>query len=171
MQLKLDNRFRRRLEGRFGKFRFEVGVLEDGPHFEPRRGKRGLKGADVRSAYAGGPIRKKSSSAGPLTVAQVSEANRERLGFNYIVEPFKKRTSDIIKFSNEFFKLAFGKTEKKRAENLLQAIVRNPILRGDYGSNSKLTMKIKGFDRIMIDTAQLFKALKARCTVKGGRNV
>lgn len=169
MQLKLDKRFRKRLEGRFGKFRFEVGVLQDGPHFEARRGKRGLKGADVRSSYAGGPIRRRSGQAGPLTVAQVSEANRERLGFNYIVEPFKKRTSDIVKFSNEFFRLAFGKTEKKRAENLLQAIVRNPILRGDYGSNGKLAVRIKGFDRLMIDTAQLFKALKARCTVRSSR--
>ncbi len=166
MQLKLDSRFRKRVEGRFGRYRFEVGVLENGPHYEPRRGKPGLKGEDVKSAYAGGPIRKKSANAGDLTIAEVSEANRARLGFNYLIVPFKKRTSDIIKFSNEFFKLAFGRSEKRRAENLLQAIVRNPILRGDYGSNSKLTIKIKGFDRIMIDTAQLFKAIKAKCTVR-----
>jgi hypothetical protein len=171
MQLKLDSRFRKRVEGRFGKYRFEVGVLQDGPHREARRGVRGLKGADVRSSYAGGPIRKKSTKESGLTIAQVSEENRIRLGFNYLTEPFKKRTSDIIKFSNEFFRLAFGRSQKKRAENLLQAIVRNPILRGDYGSNSKITVKIKGFDRKMIDTAQLFKALKARCTVKGGSSV
>lgn len=170
MQLKLDKRFRKRVEGRFGRFRFEVGVLEDGPHYAPRVGKRGLKGADVRSSYAGGPIRKKSAQA-VTTIAQVSRENRERLGFNYLIAPFKKRTSDIIKFSNEFFRLAFGRTQKRRAENLLQAIVRNPILRGDYGSNSKLTIKIKGFDRIMIDTAQLFKALKAKCTEGARKDV
>jgi hypothetical protein len=163
MQLKLDDRFKKRVEGRFGRYRFEVGVLEDGPHYEAKRGQRGLKGRDVITAYAGGPVRRKSSQDAGVTIAQVSEENRLRLGFNYLIQPFKKRTSDIIKFSNEFFKLAFGRSEKKRAENLLQAIVRNPILRGDYGSNSKLTIKIKGFDRKMIDTAQLFKALKAKC--------
>ncbi len=166
MQLKIDPRFQKNIAGRFGKYRFEVGVLQDGPHKEPRIGKRGLKGEDVKSTYAGGPVRKKSNRVGALTIAQVSAANRDHLGFNYLLEPFKKRTSDIVKFSTEFFRLAFGRSEKKRAENLLQAIVRNPILRGDYGSNAALTKKIKGFDRKMIDTAQLFKAIKAICKVR-----
>jgi hypothetical protein len=47
-------------------------------------------------------------------------------------------------------------------ENLAQAIIRNPILRGDYGSNSALTRKIKGFDRFMFDTGQLFQSIKAK---------
>jgi hypothetical protein len=166
MDLKIKPGFQKRVEGIFGKYDFQVGVLEDGAHREPKRGKRGLKGADVLSSYAGGPIRKKSTTAGALTISEVSEANRLRLGVNYLTEPFKKKSSDIIQFSQAFFKLAFGRGEKKRAENLLQAIVRNPILRGDYGHNSKLTQKIKGFDRKMIDTAQLFKAIKAMCRVK-----
>jgi translation initiation factor 1 (eIF-1/SUI1) len=166
--LSLDKRFKKNLSGRFGKYSFEVGVLEDSVHRDPKRGARGQGGQDVISAYAGGPIRKAGRS-GAKTVTEVSKANSERLGFNYLTEPFKKKTSDIIKFSNEFFKMAFGKSEKKRCENLLQAIVRNPILRGDYGSNSALTQKIKGFDRGMIDTAQLFKALKAKCTIRGGK--
>lgn len=169
MQLKLSKGFQQRVEGMFGKYQFEVGILEDGPHYEPRRGARGLKGQDVITNYAGGPVRKKSRKVGPLTIAQVSQANRERLGFNYLTEPFKKKSSDIIKFTNEFFRVVFGKSQKRRAENLLQAVVRNPILRGDYGGNSALTKKIKGFDRKMIDTAQLFKAIKAICRVKGGR--
>jgi hypothetical protein len=97
----------------------------------------------------------------------VSQSNRERLGFNYLTKPFEERTSDIIKFSNEFFKLAFGRSQEKRVVNLLQAIVRNPILRGEYGGpNSALTKRIKGFNRPMIDTAQLFKALRARIKIK-----
>jgi hypothetical protein len=102
-----------------------------------------------------------------MSISQVSKENRERLGFNYLQRPFKDRSSEIVKFTREFFKLAFGKSEKKRAENLLQAVVRNPMLRGDYGPNAPLTKKIKGFDRAMIDTAQLFKAIKAVCKVRG----
>jgi hypothetical protein len=168
MNITLNPKFRKNLEGRFGKYSFEVGVIEDGPHKEAKRGARGLKGKDVIGSFAGGPIRKKSTLNSALTIAEVSEANRERMGINYLTEPFKKTGSDIIKFTQEFFRLAFGGTEKRRAENLLQAVVRNPILRGDYGSNSALTKKIKGFDRKMIDTAQLFKAIKAVCKVRSG---
>lgn len=168
MQLKLDRRFKKNLNGIFGKYSFEVGVLDDGPHKVAARGERGNKGQDVLSKYAGGPVRKKTRQDSGLTLSEISKRNREHLGFNYLLEPFKKRSSDIVKFSNEFFKLAFGKSEKKRAENLLQAIVRNPILRGDYGNNSPITQKIKGFDRLMIDTGQLFKSIKAKCKVSGG---
>ena len=168
MKITLDKRFKDKLKGRFGKYEFEVGVLVDGPHKDARKGARGLGGADVISQYAGGPVRKKSTQSSQ-TIAEVSKANRDRLGFNYLSEPFTKQTSDIVKFTREFFRLAFGKSEKRRAENLLQAIVRNPILRGEYGPNGELTQKIKGFDRAMIDTGQLFKNLKAFCRVKGGK--
>ncbi len=166
MHLKLDSRFKKHVEGLFGKYSFQVGILDDGPHKLARRGARGLKGQDVISTYAGGPVRKKSSQDGGQTISEVSAANRDRLGFNYLTEPFKKKSSDIIKFTQAFLRMAFGSSEKRRSENLLQAIVRNPILRGEYGPNSALTQKIKGFDRAMIDTAQLFKSIKAVCKVK-----
>jgi hypothetical protein len=165
MLIKLDSRFKKKVQGLFGKYTFEVGVLEDGPHKLAKRGAPGLKGKDVLKTFAGGPARKISNKPSGLSISDVSKANRDRLGKNYLSEPFKKRSSDIIKFSNTFFNLVFGRSQKKRAENLLQAIVRNPILRGEYGHNSKLTQKIKGFDRSMIDTAQLFKAIKAVCKV------
>lgn len=167
MQIKLDSRFQKHVKGMFGKYSFEVGVLDDKAHKKPKLGQRGLKGEDVISNYAGGPVRKSSNIESGLAISDVSKANRDRMGFNYLTQPFKRRSSDIIKFSNEFFKLVFGRSQKKRAENLLQAIVRNPILRGEYGPNGPMTKKIKGFDRAMIDTAQLFKALTARCKVKG----
>lgn len=166
INLKLDKKFKKNVQGIFGKYEFEVGVLQDKSHMTPMTGQRGLHGQDVISNYASGPIRKASSKDSGLAISDVSKSMRDRLGFNYLQKPFQKRSSDIIKFSNEFFKLVFGKSEKRRCENLLQAIVRNPMLRGDYGKNSDLTKKIKGFDRYMIDTAQLFKAIKAKCTVK-----
>jgi hypothetical protein len=166
MILKLDGRFKKNVAGRFGKYTFEVGVLDDAAYKKPAIGKRGLHGADVLTSYAGGPARKATSVDSGMNVSDISKANRDRLGFNYLSKPFSKKSSDIIKFTNEFFKLAFGRSQKRRAENLLQAIVRNPILRGDYGHNSPLTQKIKGFDRQMIDTSQLFQAIKAKCKVR-----
>lgn len=166
MQLKLDAKFKDNLRGRFGKYDFQVGILKDGLHRDPKRGVRGQGGKDVISSYAGGPVRKASTQSNGAKISEVSASNRKRLGFNYLTAPFKVRSSDIVKFMGEFFKLAFGRSQKKRAENLLQAVVRNPILRGDYGSNSSLTQRIKGFDRNMIDTAQLFKSITASCRVR-----
>lgn len=166
MEIKLNKKFKKNIQGKFGKYLFEVGVLEDKAYKKAKVGQRGLKGQDVIGTYASGPVRKLSTTQSGMNISDVSKANRDRLGFNYLMKPFEKRSDDIIKFSNEFFKLVFGRSQKKRAENLLQAIVRNPMLRGDYGKNSELTKKIKGFDRYMIDTAQLFKAIVARCTVK-----
>lgn len=146
----------------------QVGILEDAPHFEPKeRGKGAANFRSNLSKYAGGDVRKKSTTAGPLTIAGVSAANRERLQINYLTEPFKHRDSQIIQFSTAFFKMASGKATsmRKRCENLLQAIVRNPILRGEYGKQARSTTRSKGFYRPMIDTAQLFKSIKA--SVKG----
>ncbi len=175
MNIELDKRFKKNVQGIFGKYEFQVGVLEDGPHFKPKRGVIGLKGQDVIKTYAGGPARMQTRTPSGQSLSDVSKSLRKNLGFNYLSEPFQKGNvagqKDILNFTKEFFKLAFGRSQKKRAENLLQAIVRNPMLRGNYGSNSTLTKKIKGFDRKTIDTAQLFKAITALCKVKGGKNV
>lgn len=165
MQLKLGKNFAERVQARYDRFQMEVGILEDGPHKEPAERPAGAENfQDNIGRYAGGPVRKKSRIDGPLTIAQVSAENRARLDLNYLTEPFKKRDSDIIKFSEAFFKMASGRagSMKKRVENLLQAIVRNPILRGEYGKQARSTTKEKGFYRPMIDTAQLFKAIKAK---------
>ncbi len=164
MRIELSKRFAKRVEGLFGKYNFEVGVLNDGPHYEPRERERGQGFELILSTYAGGPTRKRTRTT-TKTIGEVSKANRERLGFNYLSEPFKNRSSEIIKFSQAFFDLVFGRSQQKRCENLLQAIVRNPILRGEYGPQKRVTINEKGFDRPMIDTGQLFKAIRAQAKV------
>lgn len=165
MRLKLGKNFGERVQARYDRFQMEVGVLEDGPHKQAMERQAGAENFQENiGRYAGGPVRKKSKEAGPLSIAAVSAANRERTGINYLTEPFKKKDSDIIKFSEAFFKMASGRSSsmKKRVENLLQAIVRNPILRGEYGKQARSTTREKGFYRPMIDTAQLFKAIRAK---------
>jgi hypothetical protein len=160
--LKLDRRFVNNAKGFIEAYSFEVGILDDKPHRMAMRGQRGLKGKDVLSSYAGGPVRKASRQKSDKSVAAVSKELRENLGKNYMTEPFNRKSSDIVRFSKRFFDVVKGKSQPKRLENLLQAIVRNPILKGSYGNNSALTKRIKGFDRLMIDTGQLFKAIKAK---------
>jgi hypothetical protein len=168
VEIKLNPKFRKKVEGMFGKYQFQVGILEDKPHFLPKRGAPGKKGQDVLKRFAGGKARQQSRKDSGMTIAEVSEANRKRMRINYLTQPFKSRAksqADILKFTTEFFKLVFGRSQQKRCENLLQAIVRNPILREEYPKESAITQKIKGFSRPLIDTAQLFKAIRARCKV------
>lgn len=156
IKIQLDKRFKKQAKGIYEKYSFEVGILKDRPHNQAKDKSAGL------SSYAGGPVRKKSQRSSQK-VSDVSEALRKHTGINFYTSPFtSKQNKDILAFTKVFFDLAFGRSEKRRAENMLQAIVRNPILRGDYGRNKSVTAKIKGFNRFMIDTAQLFRNITAR---------
>ncbi len=161
MKIHLDRRFEKQAKGVYEKYDFHVGVLVDGPHKQAVDSSKGLK------SYAGGPARKVSPKPSGETISQVSESLRKHLGINFYTKPFQARKNkDILAFTKAFFDLCAGRSQAKRAENLLQAIVRNPILRGDYGRNKTITARIKGFNRLMIDTAQLFRAITAKVTVK-----
>ena len=134
----------------------EVGILDDKPHKDPLA---------ETTTYAGGPVRKTGRQSSDQTTGDVLISNMERLGINLLSDPFQnEKSTDILRFTQTFLKMALsnGKVGQKRVENLLQAIVRNPILRQQYGSNDLLTQIHKGFNRHLFDTGQMFKAIKAR---------
>lgn len=142
-----------------GKYSFEVGILEDG-------GTR--KGVPkTMSTYAGGPVRSGRKDGGSMNDRARDLIQR----YGWLRKPFTKESNSAIReFANNYVKeigKQHGTPNKKRLENLMQAIVRNPILRGDYGHNSPVTVKIKGFDRVMIDTGTFFRAIKAKLVTNG----
>lgn len=160
VQIKLDRSFMKQAKGKFEKYEFQVGILQDADHKKAMDAAAGLK------SYAGGPSRKASNQSSGKTISEVSEDLRKRIGVNFYIHPFSsKKNQDVLNFVKSFFELCTGRTQSTRAENLLQAIVRNPILRGDYGKNTAQTVKIKGFNRFMIDTGQLFRAIRAKVKV------
>jgi hypothetical protein len=160
MLIKLDRRFSKQAKGVFEKYEFQVGIIQDSPHKQAIDQSKGLK------SYAGGPARKTSNKNSGMTISEVSQDLRKRTGINFYTKPFSsKKNKDILQFVKVFFDLCAGRTQAKRVENLLQAIVRNPILRGDYGKNTPNTAKTKGFNRFMIDTAQLFRAITSKVKV------
>lgn len=161
VSIKLDRRFAKQAKGVFEKYHFQVGIIQDTQHKQASPASQGLK------SYASGPARKTSNKPSGMTISEVSEDLRKRTGINFYTRPFSsKQNKDILNFVKSFFDLCAGRTQARRAENFLQAIVRNPILRGDYGKNTDQTAKLKGFNRFMIDTAQLFRAITAKVQVK-----
>lgn len=164
LKVELSKGLQKRIRGVFEKYEFEVGVLDDRPHYQAESA--GLFEEQDLKTFAGGPARKISKVKSDLTIGEIFVENMKRLNIDLLREPFKRKDAEINKLIRDFFRFAFGKTEAKRLENTLQAVVRNPILRQEYGPNKGTTADGKGFDRHLIDTAQMFRAIKARVRIK-----
>lgn len=167
MKLELSKGFIQKLKGRVEAYEFELGILQDKPHKEPVHSIMGQEPA--LGSYAGGAVRKTSRINSGKSVGEVLTENMRRLGINLLQAPFKDaNNSEIVKFMGAYLKAITTKSRSiKRVENLLQAVVRNPILRLDYGNNKGRTADAKGFDRHLFDTGQMFKAIRAKAKRKG----
>lgn len=167
MKIDLGSRWGKKLKSKVASVHFEVGILDDKPHRDPVETK--LFDQPLLGSYAGWPVRKASRKSSGQSVGEVFNENQNRLNRNLLLEPFQKKDSQIIKFTNYFLQYIVGRpgTNVKRIENLLQAIVRNPILNKEYGDNNATTADNKGFDRHLFDTGQMFKEIKARMLRKG----
>lgn len=157
MKLTMGNTWHKKMSRQIKGFEFEVGILKDRPHARAKRG-------EIKN-FAGGPARVIARGENvKATIGEIFIFNQARTNTDFLREPFKDRTSDIIKFTQGFLKLAFKHKgiNTRRVENLLQAIVRNPILKLDYGSNTSKQAKTKGFNRHLFDTAQMFRAIRAK---------
>lgn len=157
---KVDARFKRSVQGRYEGHVFQVGILKDGPHRNPRQ-PRSL------TAYRGGPARRPGRKT-TGRISDVSEMMRKR--FHIYTAPFqKKRSRDLLALTKAIGDFLSGKRKTgKRVETALVNVIVNPILKGKYGRNARSTAKAKGFNRLMIDTAQLVKAISARVTRRSG---
>lgn len=184
VSMKIDKRFQKHLRVIFARHAADVGVLEDKPYRLPLTMQQARKNAyrsvlrekektgvtykqnTFKAKYKNflGGLARKTGRRTDGTIAQVSKSLRRNTGINIFIKPFSlPKNRDILVFARRYVESIMRPARpKKRVENLLQAIVRNPILRGDYGRNSRATAKAKGFNRFMIDTGQLFQNIKAR---------
>lgn len=181
VKMKLDGRFKNRLRVLLHHAAADVGVLQNKPHKMPltikqvyaRVAKKQVSDPLLATrkaflaarfkTFAGGLARKVGRRTSG-TIESVSKSFREQTRINLFTRPFFiKSNREILRFTQNYVKhLISRKVSVKRVENLLQAVVRNPITRGDYGRNTKSTARAKGFNRLAIDTAQLFQNIRAR---------
>lgn len=150
------------LEGELGKYRFQVGILENKRHYLPATGDTYLtKGQNVWYNYAGLKLRKPSSYKYEGTLYSVARDMDQK--FKWLRKPFMLQgNEDVLNVLMFIVENLNGKENRQRIINAVQAVVRNPILRGAYGRNSAKTAKKKGFNKLLMDTGQLFKNIKAR---------
>lgn len=149
------------IQGKLDKYRFQVGILQNKQHFAPlHQGTTGHKGLPVIYNYAGLYLYRHGKKVdGTLwNIGKELDA-----AFKWLRKPFLlAKNKELLSVINLIVDNMNGKDNKQRLVNAIQAVVRNPILRGDYGRNSKRWAKRKGFNKLMFMTGQFFQNIKAR---------
>lgn len=170
VEFKLEKGIATKLKGRYQGHSLLTGVLNSKYHYAAQRWKPSKP--ENMKTFLGGKARKQTNVIDGKMKDIFIEA-QNTVGVNLLSAPLKqKKSKDIMSLLNWFFKMVQGSNSAiKRLENALQALIRNPILRGDYGGNTELTAKIKGFDRLFIDTGQVFKNITAKVAKKKVKNV
>lgn len=161
MNALLGKKWSKKLKGRIEQFEFRLGVLENKEYKLPVVQDRY---SDNLGSFAKGPVRRTSPVSSGQKIGAILVENMKRLNIDLLRAPFKKKSSEIMQFTKAFLSLATYKPGMsiRRVENLLQAVVRNPILKQEYGINSRGTAETKGFNRHLFDTGQMFKNIRVR---------
>lgn len=152
-------------------FEAEVGIVYD---FDKRES---VAGPRVVQRW-GGPARSKSKKKAQITIGEV--AHKMQSKYHYIQRAAKSPDNSLINDVKHSLILAcyssmgskkpnegFISSMRRRYLNACQALVRNPILRGEFPANSPTTIKMKGFNRPMINTGTFFTAIKAMFIKRG----
>lgn len=156
--IKFDKRFKNRIMARYQKYDLQAGVLKDKPYKLPNPRARSL------GTLEGGPVRRTQRKT-KGTVARVSKKVRQRV--DYLRLPFKKNNRVTKKFLKVFFETVGGRIKGTRTlRDALLVMIQTPLLRQDYGKNTPVTKAIKGFNRFLFDTGQLYKNIKAKVGVR-----
>lgn len=144
------NRF---LNERLKRFDVNVGVQTDGPS---AYAKNGVQAGQL----AGGPRNRQAGQNKSVTLRALMQAFNVR--YHLLLAPWRSAANkDVTRVVQEIARNLKTKGDLRRFINASQAVVRNPLARGDYGDNSPWWAKIKGFNRLMINTGKFFNSIKA----------
>lgn len=145
--------FYRIIQVELDKYECEVGILQDKPHYNAGIGFKTYAGQQL--ARTGRKI------VGSL--ADVAQDLDRR--FHWLERPWRMQSNQAVQdVVNDIAESMNGRDPraKQRVLNGVQAVVRNPILRGDYGGNSSQWAQVKGFNKLLMWTGQFFQNIKAR---------
>jgi hypothetical protein len=152
----VTNSLVRQLKQEIEGYNFDVGILDDKPH------KRASFTVSA-NVFAGQEFKtlKQSKKTDAKSTGEIAKYLDRK--YHWLRKPWKnEKNVDVLKVIHDYIDFLYGKNKNTNAfKNVLQAVVRNPILRGDYGSNTASTQNRKGFNKPMIMTGQFFKLIKA----------
>lgn len=155
MNVSIPN-FQHKLSKDLSSIQIEIGILQDRPEVEALSSEKGLK------RLTASQVALKAGRKSITTVVEVFKKFDNK--YKLLTAPFEKnQNKEVVNMLDQMIKEINGDALNiRRLENTAQAVIRNPILRGDYGSNKETTEAIKGFNKLFIRTGTMFKAIKAR---------
>lgn len=152
MELKIRN-LAKILAVELDKYEVQVGLFEDKTRKKPKFGEF--------KSYAGKTLLREGKVSTGASLIEVAEYLDKK--HKWLRKPFLKRSNkEVVLVLNDIVKDINGQDLKQRILNGFQAVVRNPILRGEYGKNTTPWAKKKGFNQPLMMTGQFFKNIKAR---------
>lgn len=152
MELKIKN-LSKQLSFKLDKYQVQVGLFEDGVRKKPKFGEF--------KTYAGKLLLKEGKVSKGASLVEVAEYLDKK--YKWLRKPFLiKNNKEVVAVLNDIVRDMNGQDLKQRILNGFQAVVRNPILRGEYGRNTAPWAKKKGFNQLLMMTGQFFKSVKAR---------
>lgn len=160
------------INARLGEYNCRVGILENKPHYAPLKSTQEYKIGDkwvsnkkgwVPYMYAGLMLwRQGYRQDGSLYTVARDLAKQ----IDWLQRPFRlKSNKDVLSVVYLVIEGLNGREVKQRILNAVQAIVRNPLLRSEYGRNSEKWAKYKMFNKWGFLTGQFFKNIKAKFDV------
>lgn len=152
MELQINN-LSKKLAFKLDKYQVEVGLLSDKVRKKPKFGKF--------KNYAGKTLLQEGGISKGAKIVELAEILDKK--YKWLRKPFLlKNNKEVVLVLNDIVKDMNGQDLKQRILNGFQAVVRNPILRGEYGFHSSKWAKKKGFNQLLMMTGQFFKAIQAR---------
>jgi hypothetical protein len=152
MELQIKN-LSKKLSYKLDKYEVEVGLLNDTIRKQPKFGEF--------KSYAGKILLREGKPSTGKTMVEVAESLDKR--YKWLKDPFlRPENKEVVAVLNDIVRDMNGEDLQNRILNGFQAVVRNPILRGDYGINGTKWAKKKGFNTLLMMTGQFFKSVKAR---------
>lgn len=153
------------ITGQVGKYQFQAGLLQNKPHYEPLETLIGYSNKlpvyqKHWYSFAGKKLLRHGNKPDG-TLWKIGQEMDEV--FMWLRKPFRlPKNADLLAVIDFIVDNLNGKENQQRILNAIQAVIRNPILRKDYGDNSQKTAKEKGFNQLLMATGQLFKNIKVR---------
>lgn len=141
--------------------RVRVGVLDRGK--VARKAKSKKAGLAVLNGGSGQKRKINTSKSGRTNLKLTELAKFMDGKYGFISDAFYKSGSKELRILFDDFALMLtGKRVNSRhIENSAIFVIRNPILRMEYGRNARSTEQTKGFNRPLVDTGTLFSNIKA----------
>lgn len=149
----------------FESQRLKVGVLDHEANArKPMSKKAGLTSLKGAQGYQRRKLSRKNTNLKLTALAELMDAK-----YGFISNAFEKAGNKELNQLFDQFSLMLSNKQinQKRIENAGIAIIRNPILRMEYGKNKRSTEQAKGFNRPIVDTGTLFSNIKALYYLEG----